>query len=281
MMIEKVSRIVLCIVMTVLLILIVKTVIDDYKPKNMVFAAEAESVKDFIEESAGRPKKGEISLSGMPCENPEQFERWLKEHEQTTGEESHETEGESLEGCVEESRFERDNEISGIEETSSEVAAESESNQEPSKIQSVPEEASRIYRIMGEEIDPYVQKRLYMVLAKAGIAYWYETAICQLFQESRGNCGAVSKDGKDHGIFQFRLEYWDEVCEQYGHAGASIYDVDVQIDIYVRQTAARLNAGLSADEVISRHKTSDYVTEIDWQYVAQVRQWFEQMEAIK
>ena len=52
-----------------------------------------------------------------------------------------------------------------------------------------------------------------------------------------------------------------------------IFDVNAQIRKYTQQVAARINAGLSVEEIISRHITSDYVTEINWEYVNAVLQW--------
>ena len=232
--------------------------------------------------------KNEDYISGMPCENTEQFERWYEtyDEQETSEEESDNTEGVYEQIFLEESGTEEFTYgVFRIEESSSEVETENESYLEASEVQEVEQgtESSGIckYSIMGSCIDEDVQERLYMVLDEKGISYWYEVALCQLFQESRGYQYAVSKDGKDHGILQYRLQYWDGVCRQYGFSGASIYDIDVQIRIYAAQTANRLNHGLSVDEVISRHKTSDEVSVIDWGYVAEVKQWLDKMEVIK
>jgi hypothetical protein len=103
------------------------------------------------------------------------------------------------------------------------------------------------------------QETLRTELASAGIDWWYPYALAQAQQESSWNPWAVSPDGKDKGLFQYREMYWTEP--------ESIFDVNAQIRKYVSQVSARIAAGLSIEEIISRHLTSDYVTEINWDYV--------------
>lgn len=131
-----------------------------------------------------------------------------------------------------------------------------------------------IYRIAGESIDADLQRLLYHYLSEAGIEYWYTGALAQMFQESHCRQYAENPNGLDKGIYQFRTTYWN-------WSDGDIFDVDAQIRRYVSEMAARFNAGLSVDEAISRHKTSDYVTTIDWTYVGHVKQWLNQMEAIR
>ena len=102
-------------------------------------------------------------------------------------------------------------------------------------------------------------------LEAKGVGYFYDYAVCQILQESGGNPNAVSADGQDKGILQYREKYWTQP--------ESIFDPYAQIRLYTSQVAARLNAGLSIEETISRHYTSDYVTEINWEYVNAVLQW--------
>lgn len=119
-----------------------------------------------------------------------------------------------------------------------------------------------VTQVASEAIDIYGLLRV--SLENAGIGWWYPYAVAQMTQESHCNPWAVSADGLDYGLFQFRLEYWKEP--------ESIFDVDAQIRKYVSNTCARINAGLSIEEVISRHFTSDYVIEINWKYVQDVLQ---------
>lgn len=111
---------------------------------------------------------------------------------------------------------------------------------------------------------PSIAGILQAELEKSGIGWWYPYGYAQMMQESHGNQWAVSADGQDYGIFQYRLRYWTEP--------ESIFDVNAQIRRYVSEVYARISAGLSIEEIISRHFTSDYVTEINWQYVNDVLQ---------
>jgi len=99
----------------------------------------------------------------------------------------------------------------------------------------------------------------------AGIGWWYPYACAQIEQESHWDPWAENSNGQDKGLLQFRLCYWTEPED--------IFDVNAQIRKYTQQVAARINAGLSVEEIISRHITSDYVTEINWEYVNAVLQW--------
>lgn len=106
----------------------------------------------------------------------------------------------------------------------------------------------------------------------AGIGWWYPYACAQIEQESHWDPWAVNPNGLDYGILQYRLTSPDGT-RQYWTEPESIYDVNAQIRVYVRQVSARLAAGLSIEETISRHYTSDYVTEVNWKYVSDVLRW--------
>lgn len=208
-----------------------------------VFASEIEEetvIAPLDENSAEIP-------SGMPCEN------WRERYEQTTVEEAYdEALRDYLEDCPE------GDEMAEVQDAEMETEGEAP----------VP-----IYRISGYLVDPDIQVRLHSGLEAVGITSWYEIALCQLFQESHGDRYAVSPDGQDYGLFQFRKRFWTQQED--------IFDIDAQIRVYCQQMAARLAAGLSTDEAISRHYTSDYVTEIAWDYVNQVKQWLSTMEVMK
>ena len=131
-----------------------------------------------------------------------------------------------------------------------------------------------IYRIAGEDVDEDLQVALYEALAAEGIEYWYEGALAQMFQESHGKRYAENPNGLDKGVMQFRITYWN-------WNDGDIFDVNAQFRRYAREMASRFGTGLSVDEAISRHKTSDFVTSVDWLYVQHVRQWIGQMEEVK
>ena len=95
-----------------------------------------------------------------------------------------------------------------------------------------------------------------------------------MFQESHGQQYAVNpNNGIDCGLYQYRITYWTEPED--------IFDVDAQLRRYASDMAARFNSGLTVDEAISRHNTSDSVAAVNWEYVGQVKQWLGQMEVIE
>ena len=217
---------------------------------------------------------------GMPCEDPEAFKRWYEDYstssEEVCFEQETDKEGASDAGVQNDRSLLPTDE----EETEADAAALEAADQECAAGEApdgeVCDEPERtlVYQIAGELIDPGIQRKLYKELDAAGIAYWYTGALAQMFQESHGKIYAENPNGLDKGVYQFRITYWD-------WNDGDIFDPDVQIRRYVRETAARLNAGLSVDEVISRHKTSDAVTAIDTEYVRQVRQWLGKMEVVE
>ena len=197
-------------------------------------------------------------LTGMPCENPEQFERWYETYEQKTEQETSEEvdQSEESEGDTEDFGRLGDSGISQVGNESTEESAQS--NEEETKI--------TLYSFGDEMIPEWIQKYLYEALKRNNIEYSYELGLCQIFQESHGNVYAENRNGLDKGILQYRITYWD-------WSRGDIFSVEAQIDLYAEQMAWRFNQGLSVAECISRHKTSDYCTAVDWEYVQQVRQW--------
>ena len=112
---------------------------------------------------------------------------------------------------------------------------------------------------------------LYETLKREGIIHWMPYAMAQAFQESTFRPGAENK--LDKGILQYRITYWPEVLKEHGYPeDVSIFDWRSQIMIYAADTARRLSSGLSVEETISRHKTSDYGV-YDAAYVDQVMRW--------
>lgn len=236
------------------MIIAMTSVLTEECGKNTVYAAAEAVDGNFIDGTATSPEKGQIREdSAMPCVDAESFRRFLETYKQETGEEAR------TDTVREDHEDVRTEAAGSLPEA---TAAEVESSVPP------------LYRISGETIDESLQIRLYQHLQEAGIPWWYEIGLCQMFQESSGNVYAVSKDGRDMGILQFRAQFWDWNL-------GDIFNADAQMQLYSEQMAARLNAGLSADECISRHKTSDYSTAVDWTYVQQVKQHIPSLEAIR
>ena len=246
----------------VLLIAMIAVLADDCSAKKGPFQAETTEAEEITEETETEPETAEIrtqeSTQEETTDEPETSEETILERELSTA----------------------------ADETDQETAPE---NEERTVAQAGPKEtteresaaaAPQIYLIAGDLIPEEIQRTLYEVLQAEGIEYWFTGALAQVYQESHGNPRAENPNGLDKGLLQYRTTYWPATAAAYGEAGADIFDWQAQLRVYARQTAARLNAGLTADETISRHKTSDYCTEVDWLYVQHVKQWIGHMEVI-
>lgn len=126
------------------------------------------------------------------------------------------------------------------------------------------------YSVAGHVCQKEITDYLRQCLSERGIEWWMPYAVCTMFQESHFRPDAVSKNGKDKGLLQYREKYWAESM-------GDIFDYHAQIRRYVDQTANRINAGCSIEETISRHKQSDWGS-FDPVYVQQVMQWFDRIE---
>ena len=115
---------------------------------------------------------------------------------------------------------------------------------------------------------------LYETMKAAGIEQMMRFGMAQIFQESRFTITAENQQNHlDMGILQYRITYWSAVCKEHGFPeDTSIFDWQTQIRIYTQDMARRLASGLSVEETISRHKTSDYGS-YDAVYVEQVMRW--------
>ena len=121
----------------------------------------------------------------------------------------------------------------------------------------VPTNGEQNDRPTGSGLEDYLRQ----CLEAAGIGWWYPYACAQITQESHWNPYAENPNGLDKGLLQYRITFYP---------GQNIFDPYEQIRIYVGQVSARINAGLGVEAVISRHITSDWVTEINWEYVKHV-----------
>ena len=256
--------------MTVCMIPVAVAIVLTLTHEEACFAASAASVEEITVETAEALERAEFDdLSAMPCIDPEGFRKWYEEYQGETQEEINEQE------TSEETAEKPDINTDRCEDVQTGIPTEL-----PTEVETtveVPservEETVAVYSVNGELIDPIIQQKLHDALEKHGIGYWFEGALCQMYQESRGQQYAVNPhNGIDCGLFQYRSTYWN---------GGDIFDVDAQIERYASDMAARFNAGLTADEAISRHNTSDFVTDINWTYVQQVRQHLATMEVIE
>lgn len=239
------------VIAAILIIAIVAVLTEGCGAETAVYAAPMVNVEDFTEVATEAPKKAEI------CDhNANQRTQRVE-----TLEETDEPETEEQDRC--------DKIGTDHEEDRTDIESELRTTEA-----SVEADLPVLYRIAGEEIQEELQIKLYQYLSDAGIDYWYTGALAQMFQESHCHQYAENPNGLDKGIYQYRITYWN-------WNDGDIFSIDAQLQRYASEMSARFNAGLSVDEAISRHKTSDYCTAVDWTYVCHVKQWLGQMEAIK
>ena len=141
---------------------------------------------------------------------------------------------------------------------SSPVEVEAASPEEPTAVYQA---SAPLYLVEGEQLDPGVAEYLYQRLCEAGIGWFYEYALCLAYQESSFNPLAENVNGRDKGLYQFRVEF---------HPGLSWQNPYAQTDLFVAMMAARAAAGCDVYSMISRHNTSDYCPEINPVYLTQV-----------
>ena len=171
-------------------------------------------------------------------------------------------------------------EVAVSEQTASEEAPTAQQTRQEETMEAVPESSpapaetappeeptavyqasAPLYLVEGEQLDPGVAEYLYLRLCEAGIGWFYEYALCLAYQESSFNPLAENVNGRDKGLYQFRVEF---------HPGLAWQNPYAQTDLFVAMMAARAAAGCDAYSMISRHNTSDYCPEINPVYLTQV-----------
>lgn len=211
---------------------------------------ETVAVEEFTAEPVKVAKNPQIrEMSGMPCENPEQFERWYATYEQETSEEEAEKPDINTD-CGEDVQTGIPTELPTEVETTVEVPSERV------------EETVAVYSVNGETLNPELQEYLYQRLSDYQLEWFMPYSIMICWQESQFDQYNVSADGLDYGLLQFRKQFWD-------WSRGDIFDPYAQIDVFVELMANRANAGLDVYEMISRHMQSDY-GEYNANYVATV-----------
>ena len=155
------------------------------------------------------------------------------------------------------------------QQTRQETPVEEVPQSSPAPAETAPPESSApvhqasapLYLVEGEQLDPGVAEYLYQRLCEAGIGWFYEYALCLAYQESSFNPLAENVNGRDKGLYQFRVEF---------HPGLTWQNPYAQTDLFVAMMAARAAAGCDVYSMISRHNTSDYCPEINPVYLTQV-----------
>lgn len=190
--------------------------------------------------------------SGMPCDRYEEVM-----HEQATGEEADVRDEILVQESIADMEGPQTTRPETVENTCELVTEESVLVLPSTTAEPIPE-------VTEAPAQPDLHEYLMAVLTEHNIQHWYSYACCQIQQESGWNPYAENKNGLDKGLLQYRITYYP---------GANIFDPYEQIRIYVGQVKARIDAGLSIEEIISRHMTSDYVPEVNWKYVNDVMRW--------
>lgn len=125
-----------------------------------------------------------------------------------------------------------------------------------------------LYSVSGSVLAEEIQVYLYNALAAREIGWFMPYAVMIAFQESSFNIYAVSRDGRDQGLFQYRVEFFE---------GLNPFNPYEEIEIFADQMASRAAAGCDIETMISRHKQSDWGP-YDQVYVNQVMRWASSLE---
>lgn len=144
---------------------------------------------------------------------------------------------------------------------------------------SEPEKSVPYYTVNGAFLGYELSDYLYEQLESRGIEWFYEYALCQLYQESRFKADATSHDGYDQGIAQLRVVYWDYFMEISGIDEADPYDPYDNLYIYTYL----MNKYLRAVDGDILYALSYYnVGNTHWyneKYANAVMQWYDIIEA--
>ena len=252
------------------LIIMMVIVLTEGCAKNAVYAAQKCAVEEIMAEAITEPEIGQIRAQDASQEDTTDEPETSKKE---VSEEIRNVAGKSCSGNSESTQPGPDENIyRGRLENRSGNGGHNTENAGDSK-------GTRFYKIAGDLIPEEIQLALFEALQAEGIEEWFTGGLAEIYQESHGNPWAENPNGLDKGLLQYRITYWPATAAANGEAGADIFDWRAQLRVYARQTARRINAGLSTDEIISRHKTSDECPALDWTYIQQVRQWLGRMEA--
>ncbi len=135
-----------------------------------------------------------------------------------------------------------------------------------------PYEGIPVYAVNGDMLDPKLQEYAYACLAMLDIGFYYQTFLCQMYQESRFDQGAVSPWG-DYGLCQLKGIYHDYFKQLAGIPEADLVN-DPYSNIYVGAflMAHYYKQCWDVNTAISTYNTGTF-NQYNADYVAQVRQW--------
>lgn len=129
----------------------------------------------------------------------------------------------------------------------------------------------------GETLPGYLQDYLYGRLCILGCPELYVVCLCQIYQESRYDLQAVSADGKDIGLCQFREAYFDGFAKD---SGLYVWDIHNPIDQlyvytylmnrYYRQSCGDIGWALSMYYTGGEEYSEKYVDDVmQWEGTAE------------
>lgn len=119
---------------------------------------------------------------------------------------------------------------------------------------------------------------LYGQLADRGIAWYYPTAVCQIYQES--NWSQWSNNGRDFGLCQQKGIYWDGRAAAAGIPGANIWDPYAQLYVYAWMMSEYLRAtGYDVNQALSMYYTGTW--DYSETYVGHVMRWMDYLEVVR
>ena len=205
-----------------------------------------------------------------PAFEEEELEQEASEEEST---------GEDLAGGTAETLAEEETDACTETERGTDAVAETE----PESVSAGPVPAAEsfpVYAVAGHVLDEELQGYLFQKLTEKGIADWMPIAICQAYQENSFDQYQVTA-GKDYGLFQYRLIYWDEWCDRAGVGRGDVFDARRQIDVYTEMVAKWIAEGRSESEVISAHNDGGWVRNIVPGYLNEVSRWFDHCVRVK
>ena len=116
------------------------------------------------------------------------------------------------------------------------------------------------------------QRYLYDNLCARGIGWYFDIALCQLYQESHYNPTVIGSNGLDSGIGQICSTYWGSLCHEAGLPNGNILDPYNNIYIYAFLMGRYLNAhGGDVNWGLSAYFTGN--TAYAPGYIQEVMQW--------
>lgn len=158
---------------------------------------------------------------------------------------------------------------SSIEEKIIEVNETAE--QEDSKVNNEETFNYPIYSINGDALSKNLQIYLYCELSNRGIEWFYEYALCQIYQESRFNHNVINSNGLDMGLCQFRITYFPKFAKEAGLYQADIMNPIDSIYVYAYLMSKYIKSTGNVNEALSKYYTGgEYYCQT---YVDDVTQW--------